>query len=115
MTLGLVANDSQNNLKGEEVWIKIKEAINEVIVRVYGHPKDQTSTRLVSPGFFILTFYTEGNSQKDSLLALINNIWLLIPRLNEVLQRNEILSKVMVEELSQPLYTDTSGKVILQK
>lgn len=115
MTLGHVVDDNENKLKGDEGSIKIIEAINEAVVRVYGHPKDQTNTRLLTPGFFTLTFHTERNSQKESLLMMMYNDPTLTTRLNEEFRRVEILSKARVFHLSPPVYTDTSGKVILKK
>ena len=109
MTLGPVADDNEINFKASNLFYLLM-----AVVRAYGHPKEQIAIQLTSPREFTLTFYTVGNAQKDSLLALMNNASSLITRLNEEFQRFEILSRAMVIELSEPIYSEIRlGNVIL--
>ena len=98
----------------------------EVISVVYGHPKRLIDAQLKdgTTDVVILTFLIMDNSRKDSLLMEMSNCseqtelrllkLILIAKLNMHLSNSTVVYNQKVLEVSDPVYTKKSGKLILR-
>ena len=110
-----VLTNERNYLDEDEIEATMRKFC-ELISFVYRHPKDLVDVDFEQsrPDVAILTFNIKRNLQKDSLIAVMQNEILLIASLNEQFKKSKVqkLSKLSVIELSKPIYTENSGKIV---
>ena len=104
----------------------IKNQFIEMISEVYGHPKRLIDAHLKDgiTDVVILTFYIMDNSRKDSVLMEMMdssgqpewNLFKFMLALNLTVQINSssVLNNLTIIEISEPVYTKKSGKLILR-
>ena len=109
-----------------EQFESTKTQFIEVISMVYSHPKRLINAQLKDgkTDVVILTFYIMDDSQKYPLLVemlfcslqmQINDSCYLMSRLNIQLENSTVLNYQTIIGISEPVYTNESGKLILRK
>ena len=106
---------NERNYLDKDEFEALKREFKESISVVYGHPKDLVEVEFEErrPKVAILTFNIKRNSQKDSLLAVMKDNSSLIARLDEQFKNVEKLSTLSAIKLSEPMYTENSGKIFM--
>ena len=106
---------NERNYLDKDEFEALKREFKESISVVYDHPKDLVEVEFEErrPKVAILTFNIKRNSQKDSLLAVMKDNSSLIARLDEQFKNVEKLSTLSAIKLSEPMYTENSGKIFM--
>ena len=109
-----VRTNGQNFLDNDNLQSFIMKFI-ESISRVYGHPKEliEHKEKETTPDVIVIavTFNIKGNLQKDSLIAVMKDENALTARLDKEFKKDEDLAKLSIIDLSEPIYTEKSGKI----
>ena len=106
---------NKRNYLDEDEIEPVMRKLCELISLVYGHPKDLVDVEFNEnrPNVAILTFNIKRNLQKDSLFAIMQDESSLILRLEKQFKKVGKLSKLSVIGLSEPMYTEKSGKIFM--